>query len=84
MCVCVCSRRNDHLLSPVPENMTGRPMNSSASDVGVVLSSSARGWSHGHMMGGPLGNGPLHRSMELVTNIIIIMCTCVYMYVLIG
>ena len=55
-------RRIDYLLSPVPENMSGRQVpNSSASDVGVVMGNT-RGW----MGSGHLGNGPLHRSMEMV------------------
>ena len=58
-------RRNDYLLSPVPENMSGRQVaNSSASDVGVVIGNT-RGW----MGSGHLGNGPLHRSMEMVSQL---------------
>ncbi len=61
------SRRNDHLLSPVPENTSGRLNNSSFSDVGVALSTN-RGWNQSHgPMPGQLGNRPLHRSMEMVS-----------------
>lgn len=56
-------RRKDHLLSPVPENFTGRAMNSSSSDVGVGIG--VRSWKFGPQSVS-LSRGSMHHSMESV------------------
>ena len=65
-------RRKDHLLSPVPENFSGRAMNSSSSDVGFGIG--VRGWNFGPQSVS-LSRGSMHHSMESVSEMLYT-CTC--------